>query len=185
MRSTIEAANVTATAPRVAGNLTEEFEQIFREHSQFVYRTAYAVTGNAEDAEDVLQTIFLRLVRRELPPNLKENTKAYLYRAAVNVSLSILRSRRNLVLAGAAHDFESSVVAAQKAAVNEVRERLLSVLEVMAESDSAMVEMLILRYVHNYSDADIARMMGKSRGAIAVRLFRARSKLKKLMRRGD
>jgi RNA polymerase sigma-70 factor (ECF subfamily) len=75
MRSTTEAANVTATAPRVAGNLTEEFEQIFREHSLFVYRTAYAVTGNAEDAEDVLQTIFLRLVRRELPPNLKEKQR--------------------------------------------------------------------------------------------------------------
>jgi hypothetical protein len=52
-------------------------------------------------------------------------------------------------LTGDAHDFESSRVAAQKDAVNEVRERMLSVLEVMAESDSAMVEMLILRYVHN------------------------------------
>jgi hypothetical protein len=56
--------------------LTHEFEQIFREHSQLVYRTAYGATGNAEDAEDVLQTIFLRLLRNELPPNLKNNPKA-------------------------------------------------------------------------------------------------------------
>jgi len=175
----------TASAPRVTGNLTEEFEQIFREHSQFVYRTAYAVTGSAEDAEDVLQTIFLRLVRRDMPPNLKQNPKAYLYRAAVNVSLSVMRSRRHLVLSGDTHDFESSGRVVQTEGGSEIRERLLSVLDVMAESDSAMVEMLILRYVHNYSDADIARMMGKSRGSIAVRLFRARSKLKKLMRRGE
>jgi RNA polymerase sigma-70 factor (ECF subfamily) len=174
----------TVTAPRMAGNQTEEFERIFREHSQFVYRTAYAVTGNAEDAEDVLQTIFVRLVRRDLPPNLKENTKAYLYRAAVNGSLSILRSRRHHVLTSDVPD-ESSEVAVPSDTADEMRERLLSVLDVMAQSDPAMVEMLILRYVHNYSDADIARMTGKSRGAIAVRLFRARSRLKKLIRRGD
>jgi RNA polymerase sigma-70 factor (ECF subfamily) len=175
----------TATAPRGAGNLTQGFEELFREHSQFVYRTAYAVTGNAEDAEDALQTIFLRLVRRDLPPNLKDNPKAYLYRAAVNVSLSILRSRRHLILSGDTHDFESSVPVVQTKDTDDIRERLLSILEAMEESDSAMVEMLILRYVHNYSDADIARMMGKSRGAIAVRLFRARSRLKKLMCRGE
>jgi hypothetical protein len=56
----------TVPAPEVISNeCTEEFEQIFREHSQWVYRTAYAVTGNAEDAEDVLQTIFLRIYERD------------------------------------------------------------------------------------------------------------------------
>jgi RNA polymerase sigma-70 factor (ECF subfamily) len=175
----------TATAPRVTDKLTEEFERIFREHSQFVYRTAYAVTGSAEDAEDVLQTIFLRLVRRDPAPNLKNNPRAYLYRAAVNASLSVMRKRRHMVLTGDTAELESSMNAAEAEATNEIRERMLSVLEVMAESDPAMVEMLILRYVHNYSDADIARMMGKSRGAIAVRLFRARLKLKKLIRRGE
>ena len=97
-----------------------------------------------------------------------------------------MRSRRRLILSGDTHDFESSAHVVQTTEdANEIRERVLSILEVMAESDSAMVEMLILRYVHNYSDADIARMMGKSRGEIAVRLVRARSRLKKLMRRGD
>jgi RNA polymerase sigma-70 factor (ECF subfamily) len=51
------------------------------------------VTGSAEDAEDVLQTVFLRLLRR-LPPDLQKNPKAYLYRAAVNQSLDLIRRRR-------------------------------------------------------------------------------------------
>jgi RNA polymerase sigma-70 factor (ECF subfamily) len=170
-------------APQVTNQqLTQEFEQIFREHSRFVYRTAYGVTGNAEDAEDVLQTIFLRLVRRELPPGLKKNPKAYLYRAAVNVSLSTLRSRRRRELIGDLDGFESSLHAAQARSASEVRDRLLATLETMAESDSAAVELLILRYVHNYSDADIGQMFGQSRGVVAVRLFRARNRLKKLMR---
>jgi RNA polymerase sigma-70 factor (ECF subfamily) len=69
----------------------EELDRIFREHYQLVYRTAYGVTGRAEDAEDVLQTLFLRLLRRGLPLDLMKNPKAYLYRAAVNLSLNTIR----------------------------------------------------------------------------------------------
>jgi RNA polymerase sigma-70 factor (ECF subfamily) len=179
MSTTVPALDV------ISNECTEEFEQIFREHSAWVYRTAYAVTGNAEDAEDVLQTIFLRLIRHEVPPNLKQNTRAYLYRAAVNVSLSVVKSRRSRELTGDADDFAASVHTVRSEASNETRERLLRMLEGMSESDPQAVELLILRYVHNYSDADIAKMMGKSRGVIAVRLFRARSRLRKLMRRGE
>ena len=45
--------------------LPEDFERTFREHHDLVYRAAYRITGNAEDAEDALQTLFLRLLRRE------------------------------------------------------------------------------------------------------------------------
>jgi DNA-directed RNA polymerase specialized sigma24 family protein len=45
-----------------------------------------------------------------------------------------------------------------------------------------VVEVLVLRYEHDYSDAEIARLLGKSRGAVALTLFRARARLKKLLR---
>jgi DNA-directed RNA polymerase specialized sigma24 family protein len=51
-----------ATLPDQA--VDDAFERLFREHHAFVYRTAYSVTGARHDAEDVLQTIFLRLLRR-------------------------------------------------------------------------------------------------------------------------
>ncbi len=41
-----------------------ELEKLFHEHNALIFRTAYRVTGSAEDAEDVLQTVFLRLARR-------------------------------------------------------------------------------------------------------------------------
>ena len=40
-------------------------EQVFLQHRELVFRAAYRVTGNASDAEDVLQTVFLRLVRQD------------------------------------------------------------------------------------------------------------------------
>ena len=81
----------TAAAPRIPG---EPVAQVFMEHAQFVFRTAYGVTGSHEDAEDVLQTVFLRLIRRELSPDFGANPRAYLYRAAVNAALDVLRSLR-------------------------------------------------------------------------------------------
>src|SRR5258708_3784412 len=64
-----------------------------------VYRAAYRITGNASDAEDVLQTLFLRLVRREWTPDRQFGWPAYLHRAAVNIAVDIVRSRaRDAVL---------------------------------------------------------------------------------------
>src|SRR5262245_39981780 len=89
----------TATAPGVTSRpLAEDCERLFREHYQLIYRTALRVTGSSEDAEDVLQTIFLRLLRREYAPDLKTNPKAYLYRAAVNLSLDTVRARQRQIV---------------------------------------------------------------------------------------
>jgi len=173
----------TLAAPKVNDKQSsQEFEQLFRAHSQFVYRTAYGVTGNAEDAEDVLQTIFLRLVRREVPPNLRSNPKAYLYRAAVNVSLSVIRSRRLQLALDDPESVDCSVYTTRAREDWKVRDQLLAALETIARSDSQAVELLILRYVHGWSDSEIAKMFGKARTTIAVRLFRARARLKKLIR---
>jgi RNA polymerase sigma factor (sigma-70 family) len=55
----------------------------------------------------------------------------------------------------------------------------------IAQLKPRAVEILVLRYAHNYSDAQIAKMLGKSRGTVAVTLYRARARLKKLMRAGE
>jgi RNA polymerase sigma factor (sigma-70 family) len=54
--------------------------------------------------------------------------------------------------------------------------------EAIAKLKPKSAEILILRYVHNKSDAEIARMLGVSRGTIALRLFRSRARLKQLLR---
>src|SRR5262245_30110246 len=78
-------------------SVPEAIERIFRDHAEFVYRTAYRVTGKSEDAEDVVQSLFATILHREL--KLEEaGLKAYLYRAAVNASLNLVRQRRRLTL---------------------------------------------------------------------------------------
>src|SRR5262245_22970670 len=85
----------TASVPRMAGEqLPQEFEDIFEEHYPLVFRTAYGVTGRVEDAEDVVQTIFLRLLQRETTRDFIKNPPGYLYRAAINLSLTVVQTRR-------------------------------------------------------------------------------------------
>jgi RNA polymerase sigma factor (sigma-70 family) len=51
----------------------------------------------------------------------------------------------------------------------------------MTDLKPKAAEILLLHYKHNYSDAEIAKMLGKSRGTIAVTLYRIRARLRKLM----
>jgi RNA polymerase sigma factor (sigma-70 family) len=156
--------------------LPEGFDALFQEHARFVYRTAYGVTGSHEDAEDVLQTVFMRLLR--LPRDVAVDAKAYLYRAAVNASLDTIRSRRRQVLVD---DAELQALPAPVAddADDERHRRLY---RAIAALKPEAAQILILRYVHDLSDAEIAASLGVSRGTIALRLFRSRARLKKLLR---
>ena len=158
--------------------LTEDLEEIFREHYALVYRTAYGVTGSPQDAEDIVQSLFLQLLRIGFPRGLKDNPKAYLYRATINLSLNAVKSRRRHVPIEDPERLEAAVENSASEADTESQRRLI---DAVAQLSPKAVEILVLRYKHNYSDAAIGKLLGTSRGVIAVTLYRARARLKKLL----
>ena len=160
--------------------LPSELEELFREHHQLIYRTAYSVTGRRHDAEDVLQTIFLRLLRRGLPPGFNQNAQGYLYRAAVNLSLNVVRTRNRQPMVDGVERLLVAVPPPGSSPDDDLRRRLL---DAIAQLKPRAAEILILHYEHDKSDAEIAKMLGTSRGTIAVALYRARARLKKLLGR--
>ena len=160
-------------------SLEQELEQLFREHYQMMYRTAYSLLENQADAEDIPQSLFLRLLRNGITPDLQRNAAGYLYRAAVNLSLNMIRERRRRA---ATEDSDCPEVPAQESEANTAEETHRRLAEALAELDPDAAQMLVLRYFHNCSDAAIAKLLGTSRGTIAMRLFRSRAHLKKLMR---
>jgi RNA polymerase sigma-70 factor (ECF subfamily) len=137
------------------------------------------VTGNRQDAEDVLQTVFMNLVDRGLPGELIRSPRAYLYRAAVNAALNTVRSRKRHNLVDGVEDIQAPVISGSAGPGDVIRRKLLNAIAKLKPKE---VEILILRYEHDYSDAEIAKMLGKSRGTIAVTLYRTRARLKKLLR---
>jgi RNA polymerase sigma-70 factor, ECF subfamily len=153
-------------------------EKVFVEHQARVFRAAYRITGSAQDAEDVLQTVFLRLARHGedfLPLN---NPGSYLYRAAVNSALDLLRARRDrptVPLDEAEEPREGAPGPDRGWEAAEIRDRLRGA---MAALPARAAEMFVLRYLEGQRNRDIARMLGVSRISVAVTLHRARRRLK-------
>ena len=171
-----EGGTAVGAANRSVMPLAGSCDELFQEHASFIYRTAYGITGRHQDAEDVLQTLFLGLLRSGLSAAAK-NPKAYLYRAAVNLSLNLVRKRQREVEMDVAD--LPDVAATAPDSIDDEHHRYLY--QAIAQLKPEAAEILVLRYVHDKSDAEIARMLGVSRGTIALRLFRSRARLKTLL----
>jgi len=170
----------TATMPdKTETTLPQEFEQLYRQHAPFVYRTALRITRSVEESEDILQTIFLRLIRNGCPRGLGEQPMAYLHRAAVNGALDAIRRRRQRTSGTDVNRIEEALHRPDSSFEEEIFRKLH---EAIAELNPVAAEMLILRYTHGHSDAEIAKMVGKSRGVVAVMLYRARARLRTLIK---
>jgi RNA polymerase sigma-70 factor (ECF subfamily) len=161
-----------------------DLERIFREHHGMVFRAAYRVTGNAGDAEDVLQTVFLRMVKRDPGAEPVGNMASFLHRSAVNAALDLVRTRQNIrnipldelepVLAEPAH---RSPERAQSS--GEMREWLRGAL---ARLNPRIAQMFTLRFFEGKDNPEIARMLNTTPGTVAVTLSRTRDRLEKEFR---
>jgi RNA polymerase sigma-70 factor (ECF subfamily) len=144
----------SSTVPSVDTEpVAKELENMFQEHYHLIYRTAYGVTRKQQDAEDVLQTIFLRLLQREIPLGLRINPKAYLYRAAVNLSLNTIRSRKRWCISEDIEPIDDSVPASEPGPLEDLQHRLRSAI---AQLEPRVGRILMLRYQHHFTDAEIA-----------------------------
>ena len=167
--------------------LSQQLELIFDRHYELVYRTAYSLTGSPADAEDIVQTIFVRLLNRELPPDLSASPERYLYRAAFNLSLNVIRDRKRQMPTSnlealdrtytPSHTTTSYTTTSHTATEDGLLDRRLRA--AIALLNPAAAQIVILRYVHDYDLAEIAQMLGTTRSTVAVSLFRSRSRLKK------
>ena len=160
--------------------MPDEIEELFREHYQLLYRSAYGVTGNRQDAEDVLQSLFVKLLQHGVPADLTHSPARYLHRAVVNLSLNVLRTRKRRNLVDGAENLAIPVFDGTDAERQheELHHRLMRAL---AQLKPRALEILLLHYKHNYSDVEVAQMLGTTRGTIAVALYRIRARLRKLL----
>lgn len=157
-----------------------ELEVLFRNYHKAIFRIAYRITGNQSDAEDVLQTVFLRLApnRRDLSPN----PEGYLKRAAVNASLDLLRSRtRTNFVALEVIDFDQSSQLSAANPENDLEDIELRELirQAIAKLEGRAATAFALRYFEGYDNHRIAQILGTSQMVVAVTLHRARTRLRK------
>jgi RNA polymerase sigma-70 factor, ECF subfamily len=172
MRTAINLANAHPMVMAPSMTLVELYEA----HYAAVYRTAARITGNSADAEDVLQTVFLRVLAQGEYSAPGQLTEAYFRRAAANASIDILRRKTT-------HNeiqLESTHLHLAKESTILLKERLRRAIAALNQEDAAI---FLLRYVEGFSNGELAEIYQQEKNAIAVRLHRIRQTLQAEMER--
>lgn len=150
-------------------NRPVDWEALVLRQETRLYRTALAILGNRQEAEDVVQDVFVKYLQARPAFHAPEQEAAWFARVTVNHCISHLRSawRRRVV-----------PLVDELPAVEPADRQALEELYQLPPKDRAVIH---LYYYEGYSTADLAAMLGQSQGTIRSRLARARGKLKKLL----
>jgi len=169
------AMNLVSAQP-IAMTPSSEFAELYENHYAAVYRTALRVTGNPADAEDVLQTVFLRVLNQGDRLECSRMPEAYFRRAAANAAVDLLR--RRITRAEIQHGEAPSPAAKETEAL--LKERLRRAIATLDQDDALM---FLLRHMEGLTNGELAEMFGQEKNSIAVRLHRIRQALQIEMER--
>ena len=146
------------------------FAELYERHYDAVFRAALRVTGNPADAEDVLQTVFLRVVAQRGDVEAAPLPAAYFRRAAVNAAVDLLR--RRAVHAESAYDDQAPHAAVEPPSL--LKEQLRRAIATLESEDATL---FLLRHVEGLSNEELAGMFQLEKNNVAVRLHRIRNRL--------
>ena len=145
------------------------FAELYERHYEMVFRAAHRITGNAADAEDVLQTVFMRALSRTAEVEELAQPAAYFRRAAVNAAVDVLR-RREVHAESAIGDRPLRAVQPPSLLKEQLRRAI-------AALDHGDASLFLLRHVEGLSIDELAGMFDIEKNNVAVRLHRIRQRL--------
>jgi RNA polymerase sigma-70 factor (ECF subfamily) len=183
----MELTDLAAVAQARSGD-TDAFRVLVERHSRSLFRLAFRMTGNEQDAEDVVQESFLRAYRRLGQFDDRASFGTWLYRIATNCSLDLvrLRKRRSESAAPADSEMEDPVLSLpsndptpERAALSsEVRDRVSEAMKDLSPTERTA---FVLRHFEGMCMEDVSRILGCQAGAAKHSVFRAVQKLRRAL----
>jgi RNA polymerase sigma-70 factor (ECF subfamily) len=152
------------------------FAGLYERHYEAVFRAALRVTGRPADAEDVLQTVFVRVLSQREHEQAAARPAAYFKRAAVNAAVDLLR--RRTIHAETPYDDAAPHAAVEPTLL--LKEQLRRAIATLDTDDATL---FLLRYVEGLSNQELADTFQLEKNNIAVRLHRIRQRLQAEMER--
>ena len=184
----MELTDATFVARARAGE-GDAFRVLVERHSRALFRLAFRMTGNQQDAEDVVQESFLRAYKQLNRFDQRASFGTWLYRIAANCSLDLVRARkrRSEHVAGVSENGESveeivtqlpahEPTPERMALSGEVRER---VIEAMKELSANERTAFVLRHFEGMKIEEVGRILDCQPGAAKHSVFRAVQKLRR------
>jgi RNA polymerase sigma-70 factor (ECF subfamily) len=162
---------------------SEAFRSLVERHSRYVFNVAYRLTGSAEDAEDIVQTTFLKAYRQLSRFEARADFRTWLHKIAMNCSIDLVRSRRYREVQGR-DDWEAGLAEATPGGSpgpdrlllsSEIRDRVREGLAQLTASERAA---FTLRHVEGLSIREVAEAMGLKTEAAKNSIFRAVKKMR-------
>ena len=148
-----------------------EAERLVHTYSDLILRLSYTYLKSTHDAEDICQTVFLKLLTGGPAFDSPAHEKAWIIRATANACKDVLRSafrQRTVALEAAAS------AAAPEAPDSEVLEAVMALPENYREA-------VYLHYFEGYSIREFAALLGRSEAAVSAHLSRGRHKLRDVL----
>jgi RNA polymerase sigma-70 factor, ECF subfamily len=182
----MEPTDATFVARARTGD-SDAFRVLVERHSRALFRLAFRMTGNQQDAEDVVQESFLRAYKQLGKFDERASFGTWLYRIAANCSLDLVRSRkrRSEHVAPAGDEVAEDIVLQlpghdptpeRMALSGEVRER---VFEAMQELSANERTAFVLRHFEGMCIDEVSRVLECQPGAAKHSVFRAVQKLRR------
>lgn len=157
----------------------EALSVLLERHSEALYRFSYQMTGNREDAEDVVQETIARVLTRVDTLHSGSAFRTWLFRIARNLSIDTFRKRRKIVSLPEEEEITSPALQEdgpqERIEVGEERRTVTEALGHLADSHQ---KVLMLREVEGLSYAEISQRLNVSQSAVETLLFRARRRLR-------
>ena len=152
------------------------FAGLYERHYEAVFHAALRVTGSPADAEDVLQTVFVRVLLGSEQEDAARRPAAYFRRAAVNAAVDLLR--RRVAHAETAYDDAAPHAAVEPALL--LKEQLRRAIATLDRDDAVL---FLLRYVEGLTNQELADVFQLEKNNVAVRLHRIRTRLQAELQR--
>lgn len=169
-----------AAIAEVQGGNSDAFRILVERHSRSVFRLAFRMTGNEQDAEDVVQEAFLRAYKQIHRYESRASFATWIYRIAANYSLDLIRARKPV-------ESDELVMEALKES-GPGPERLLISAKMQETMDRALEELsqqertaFVLRHFEGQSIEEISGALGIGNNAAKHSIFRAVQKLRKAL----
>jgi RNA polymerase sigma-70 factor, ECF subfamily len=164
---------------------TEAFRSLVERHSRYLFGVAHRLTGNAQDAQDVVQDTWLKVHRQLSQFEARAEVRTWLTRIAVNCSIDHIRSRRHREDAHDPADLERGVIGQPPAEPQhspdrlvlgvEIRERVTEALGCLTTLERAA---FVLRHVEGMSIDEVGAQLGLKTSATKHSIFRAVRKMR-------
>ena len=161
------------------------FRKLYGEYHQKIYGTAITMLGNAEDAEDAVQEVFMKIYRNVSHFDGKSKIGTWIYRIAVNVCIDYVR--RNKVRRAKSVSLEESSLfnltengeKADRSVISGEVNQLTKI--AITQLSPKLRTVVVLRDLQGLTHSEIAGILGCSKGTVSSRLTRGRLKLRDLL----